>query len=132
GRHDVEVVVDGDGRPALDRTERAEHHRGSIRDAVDVCPATERPDGGEAELGATLQIRLAVGLRGDARDLDEILQQLLEAASFPLRELLDLLPGHGHGTPPCWWESALGETRNIGAEQRESRQRPATIHIRLT
>jgi hypothetical protein len=28
---------------------------------------------------------------------------LLEAASFLLRELLETLPSHGHGVPPCSW-----------------------------
>jgi hypothetical protein len=115
--HDVEVVVDCHRRLALGRPERAEHHRGAVGDAVDLGAAPEGPDGGEPELGAPLEVRLAVGVRRDARDLDELLQPLLEVAAFLLGELLERGPGERRGTVSLFAGPArrLVLRRNVGA-----------------
>ena len=75
------------GRPALGRPERAEHDGRAAGDAVDLGPAPEGADGREPELGAALEVRLAVRVGGHARDLDELLQQLLELAALPSRRI---------------------------------------------
>jgi hypothetical protein len=100
GRLDVEVVVDGHGRPSLPRLERPEHDRVPAGNPVKLGPAPEGPDRGGAELGTPLDVGLATGLGRDARDLDEVLQEALETLALLRGESFQVGSGERHGAPP--------------------------------
>ena len=85
-------------RPLAD-AERAQHHGRAAGDPVDVGPTPEGADGGEPQLGAPLEVPLAGGVGGHARDLDEVLQQLLELTARVRGVLLERGPSERHGMP---------------------------------
>jgi len=63
---------------------------------MDLHSAAEGPDGGEPEFSAAFEIRLAVLVGGHTRDLDELLEQLLEMRSLVRDKLRELGASESH------------------------------------
>jgi hypothetical protein len=83
-RLDVEVVVDGHRRVVRALIEAAMEH-GMASGVEDPDLAADPPDQVCRVRNHRRHVRLPLGIRGDARDLHEILERLLEASALRLR-----------------------------------------------
>lgn len=64
---------------------------------MDLRSTAEGPNGGEPELSAAFEIRLAVRVGGHTGDLDELLEQLLEVGFLIRGKPLELESIESHG-----------------------------------
>src|SRR5262249_58719706 len=78
-----------------------------VGDGMELGLAPEGADGLEPERGAAFEVLLAIRIGRDARDLDELLQQLLEAGPLLVRVLLESLSGECHRDTSDRWLDAV-------------------------